>query len=279
MTTTTTDVGVAAAAAAAHPKPEQIGFAHKQEDDDFIPTNKLKMGRATLTNSQGVELPKVILVSCGSFSPITIMHLRLFEMARDWGRRVGAFNAIGGYISPVADSYGKKGLLPAVHRVNMCEKAVESSDWIMVDYWEATRQHYSYTIDVLKSFKRRITKAATPDIGVKLLCGSDLLASFNIPKVWAEQDMKDILDHFGVVCLERPGSYSAEIVESNPLMSLRKHNIVIVPQNISNDVSSTKIREALKNGCSIKYLTPDSVIDYIRENNLVALIINSDPKK
>ena len=33
-------------------------------------------------------------------------------------------------------------------------------------------------------------------------------------------------------------------------------------------VSSTKIREAVNRGDSVKYLTPDPVIKYIKDNNL-----------
>jgi nicotinic acid mononucleotide adenylyltransferase len=35
-------------------------------------------------------------------------------------------------------------------------------------------------------------------------------------------------------------------------------------------VSSTKIRTAVRRGDSVKYLVPDSVIEYIEKNNLYA---------
>lgn len=40
---------------------------------------------------------------------------------------------------------------------------------------------------------------------------------------------------------------------------------VDVPQM---DISSTLIREKIKNGCSTRYLLPDSVIHYIEEKGL-----------
>ena len=58
----------------------------------------------------------VILVGCGSFNPITFMHLRMMgkpmglsivEMAKDWCTDSG-YTVIGGYFSPVGDAYGKK---------------------------------------------------------------------------------------------------------------------------------------------------------------------------
>lgn len=41
-------------------------------------------------------------------------------------------DVVGAYMSPVNDSYGKKGLLDASHRLNMCRMASHDSDMIMV---------------------------------------------------------------------------------------------------------------------------------------------------
>jgi nicotinamide mononucleotide adenylyltransferase len=42
---------------------------------------------------------------------------------------------------------------------------------------------------------------------------------------------------------------------------------VLEPSNV-NDVSATKIRLAIKKGVSVKYLTPDPVINYIEEHGI-----------
>lgn len=47
-----------------------------------------------------------------------------------------------------------------------------------------------------------------------------------------------------------------------------RHNIYVVPQMIQNDVSSTKVRLLLRRGMSVRYLTPNSVTDYIDGNDL-----------
>lgn len=67
----------------------------------------------TLRNSQ--KQP-VVLVACGSFSPVTYLHLRMFEMAKDYVRQSTDFEIVGGYLSPVSDQYKKPGLLAASHR-------------------------------------------------------------------------------------------------------------------------------------------------------------------
>lgn len=58
----------------------------------------------------------LLLVACGSFSPITYLHLRMFEMAADYVKFNTDFELVGGYLSPVSDAYKKAGLASAEHR-------------------------------------------------------------------------------------------------------------------------------------------------------------------
>jgi nicotinamide mononucleotide adenylyltransferase len=62
------------------------------------------------------EKTPLLLVACGSFSPITYLHLRMFEMAADHIRFSTDYELIGGYLSPVSDAYRKAGLASAEHR-------------------------------------------------------------------------------------------------------------------------------------------------------------------
>jgi nicotinamide mononucleotide adenylyltransferase len=99
--------------------------------------------------------------------------------------------------------------------------------------------------------------------------------------------MADICE-YGIVCLERTGSDPSSIVlnhdilykyrvrirtsyslsQSFTLAFREQNNIMLVRQWIVNEISSTKIRLALKRNLSIKYLTPDSVVDYIEKEGL-----------
>ena len=74
-----------------------------------FPTHRL----SPLRNAQ--KQP-IILVACGSFSPITYAHMRMFEMAQDFVRQNTEFEVVGGYLSPVGDEYKKAGLLSASRR-------------------------------------------------------------------------------------------------------------------------------------------------------------------
>lgn len=58
----------------------------------------------------------LVLVACGSFSPITYLHMRMFEMAADYIKRETDFELVAEYLSPVADAYKKAGLASAHDR-------------------------------------------------------------------------------------------------------------------------------------------------------------------
>lgn len=47
-----------------------------------------------------------------------------------------------------------------------------------------------------------------------------------------------------------------------------QRNIHIVPEWITNEISSTKIRRALGRGESVRYLVQDAVLDYIEAHRL-----------
>lgn len=213
----------------------------------------------------------VVLVSCGSFSPITYLHLRMFEMARDHLNSTG-WDVLGGFASPVSDGYGKKDLATADDRFEMVRRALLTSDWVSLDRWEGSKEQWTRTQLTLEHFQQQVDAACGSHHGarvrVQLLCGSDLLDSFNTPNLWLPEDMTAILQRHGVCVIERDTNATSEVVFGNDLLYANREHIAMVKQHIANDISSTKIRLCLRRGLSIKYLTPDPVIDYILQRRL-----------
>ncbi|EZF28987.1 nicotinamide/nicotinic acid mononucleotide adenylyltransferase [Trichophyton mentagrophytes] len=217
----------------------------------------------------------LLLVACGSFSPITYLHLRMFEMAADFVKFSTKFELIGGYLSPVSDAYRKAGLASASHRINMCRLAVDkTSDWLMVDPWEAVQKEYSPTAKVLDHVDKIINHDyGGIDVGdgtkrpvrIALLAGADLIHTMSTPGVWSEQDLDHILGKYGTFIVERSGT---DIDEAIAGLQPWKENIYVIQQLIQNDVSSTKIRLFLRREMSVRYLIPRPVIDYIEEHHL-----------
>ncbi|KAJ3672109.1 hypothetical protein LUZ60_006830 [Juncus effusus] len=240
------------------------------EGDFDLPLDKISLDLLDQSKSS-VRNPKyVVLVSTGSFNPPTYMHLRMFELARDELNSRG-FVVLCGYISPVNDAYKKKDLISAVHRVKMCQLACKSSSFIMVDSWEAKQSSYQRTLTVLSRVQGSLCKSGLINKGslkVMLLCGSDLLESFGIPGVWISDQVRKICENFGVVSICREGKNIDDIIHNNEILHENKSNIFSVDEIIPNQISSTKVRECIKKELSIKYLTCDEVIDYIKDNHL-----------
>ncbi|NXP10039.1 NMNA1 adenylyltransferase, partial [Thinocorus orbignyianus] len=248
---------------------------------------------------------EVVLLACGSFNPITNMHLRLFELAKDYLHETGKYKVIKGIISPVGDAYKKKGLISANHRVTMAKLATKSSEWVEVDDWESSQSEWLETVKVLRYHHQKLLspdatyslqnvvpltrpgrkrkqepnrhdpvkkKNQNPDIKsppqVKLVCGSDLLESFRIPNLWKLEDIIEIVENYGIVCISRAGNNVQKLIYESDILWKHKNNIHLVEEWITNDISSTKIRRALRRGQSIRYLVPDAVQAYIEKNNL-----------
>lgn len=199
----------------------------------------------------------LVLVSCGSFSPITYLHLRMFEMCKDWVRNNTEFEVIGGFLSPVSDAYQKKGLATANHRIEMCKLAVQESSWINVDDWEAIKPEYTRTALVLDHFQHEIndTRGGIAVTGseklvrIALLSGADLLDTMSHPGVWAHEDLDHILGRYGAFIIERGGTDMEAAISA---LEQWRGQIWTIPQLIQNDVSSTKIRLFLRKDMSIR---------------------------
>jgi len=236
-------------------------------DEYEFPTSRL---RRRIEDSERTPL---VLIACGSFSPITFLHLRMFEMAADYARLNSNFEVVGAYVSCVGDAYKKSGLVKAEHRINMCTSAVAQSSWISVDPWEALHGEYLETAKVLDHFEHEINGVLdgveTPNgrkkCRIALLAGADLIQTMSTPGVWAPKDIDYILQNYGAFIVERMGT---DIDEALSSLQQWKDNIWVIQQLVQNDISSTKIRLFRRRDMSIRYLVPEPVVQYIEANNL-----------
>ncbi|KAK9866679.1 hypothetical protein WJX84_006600 [Apatococcus fuscideae] len=210
--------------------------------------------------------------SCGSFNPPTVMHLRMFDLARFALEEMG-HQVVGAYMSPVNDAYKKANLAAGKHRVAMSHLAAEQLPYLQADGWEAEQSEYQRTVDVLKYFSQRqhpdMQESSTETARVMLLAGADLLETFLEPGIWSEEDQETILRDYGVVCITRATTAVEELL-ARPGTSLSRHrqNIHIVHEPITNDISATKIRRELALGHPVRFLVPDAVAAYIKEHDL-----------
>nr|XP_012646890.2 nicotinamide/nicotinic acid mononucleotide adenylyltransferase 1 [Microcebus murinus] len=226
------------------------------------------------------EKTEVVLLACGSFNPVTNMHLRLFELAKDYLNGTGKYKVIKGIISPVGDAYNKKELIPAHHRVIMAELATKNSKWVEVDTWESLQKEWVETVKVLRHHQEKLEasncdqqqnspmlerpgrkrkwaeqrqdsspkKSLDPQTKgvakVRLLFGADLLESFGVPNLWKSEDIAQIVADYGLICITRAGSDAQKFIYESDVLWKHRSNIHLVNEWITNDISSTKIRRA-----------------------------------
>lgn len=230
---------------------------------------------------------RVILLSCGSFNPPTIMHLRMFELARDYLHNAGRFQVIGGVISPVHDAYGKMGLAESKHRLEMVRLALTDNSWVKLSTWEAERQkgwtrtrkvldYYQSCLNKYVNGESQIKEEWMPDnlepksspVICKLLCGADVLESFNIPDLWTQDDMQAITRVYGIVAITRSGNDPLKSIHNSDALFENQRNISVVREFVPNEISSTEVRRAVRRGQSVKYIVVDAVIEYLEKEKL-----------
>ena len=125
----------------------------------------------------------------------------------------------------------------------------EESSGVKVCDIEAEMPVPSYTYDTLCELRRRY-----PEHRFTLIVGSDNLDIF--PQ-WRNADR--IREEFGILVYERPGYPVPEKLPENVTAARN------VPQTL---VSSSLIRQRIREGKEINFLVPMAVLDYIRNQKL-----------
>lgn len=111
-----------------------------------------------------------------------------------------------------------------------------------------------------------------------LVCGSDLLESFNVPGAWIRDQVRSICRDFGLVCIRRGGQDVENVISRDDILNEYKSNIRVVDEVVPNGISSTGLRECISRRLSVKYLTTDAVINYIQQHHLYTQQNNEDPQ-
>lgn len=156
----------------------------------------------------------------------------------------------------------------AEQRSMMLSAAVENEHDVLVDDRELKRTGYSYTVDTLLSLKDEF-----PDAALYLIIGSD---SFQNIMSWHR--WQTIVDLANLVVAQRPDQSRDEESEAGRALANRFCAFAdaasfssgkIVFAGVSQlAISSTDIRERIRENKSVSYLLPDSVIKIIDDYSL-----------
>lgn len=139
------------------------------------------------------------------------------------------------------------------HRLAMCRLAVKNDPLFDVADFETRRTGPSYTIDTVRALRNQ----GWPT--VHWLVGADMAATLN---TWKDADALLKETTFHVV------TRTGHLLDWQRLPPELRHLAANVVQVSNFELSSTLIRERVRRGLSIRYLTPEPVIDYLTQNNL-----------
>jgi len=185
---------------------------------------------------------KKIGILGGTFNPPHIGHLIIANEVLD-ALELDEIRFMPNYVPPHKEQTEE---VTAYDRLAMLERALYDHPSFIIEGVEIDRKGTSYTFDTMKLLTEQ-----EPDASFYFIIGADMIEY--LPK-WHRIDELLQLVHF--VGVKRP-NYSEET--EYPII------MVDVPQMF---ISSSVIRRKLRTGKTVKYLIPDSVVNYIKGNGL-----------
>jgi len=175
----------------------------------------------------------------GSFNPIHTGHL----IIANWVLNETNVEKIWFVVSPQNPFKLEEDLLSEVHRLTLVQKAISGDQRIEASDIEFGFSKPSYTFRTLSLLQEKY-----PNNSFSLIMGSD---SFKSLHLW--KNFESIVSDHKIYIFQRPGSS----VVNNTNAQIEILNAPIL------EISSTDIRELIKNKKSIRYLVPDKVREEI----------------
>ncbi|MBN2410882.1 nicotinate-nucleotide adenylyltransferase [candidate division KSB1 bacterium] len=188
----------------------------------------------------------------GTFDPIHIAHLIIAEIACE------TFHLNELIFMPCAVPPHKNHLnmSDAHHRLKMIRLAIAGNPKFRYSDMEIKRGGTSYTVQTLEMLIQR-NKIDPSDL--YLIIGADNFQDFH---KWKEPE--HIMELCQLIVVGRP---SFDLDNFNSGYRNKSYEMPIPLM----EISSSDIRDRVKNNKSIRYMVTDNVIDYIKKNNLYSL--------
>ena len=179
----------------------------------------------------------------GSFNPIHIGHLII---AKSIAQNAN-LDQIWFIISPQNPFKSRASLLDENARYHLVSLAITDDDTFKASNIEFSLPKPSYTIDTLTFIQEKY-----PDHHFSIIIGQDNLQHFH---KW--KNYEAILQYHNVIVYPRPNAKKTDL-EAHSSISLIEAPLV--------EISSSSIRNKIKNSQSIKYLVPDQVLEEIEKS-------------
>lgn len=180
----------------------------------------------------------------GTFNPVHFGHLFVAEEIRT---ALGYDTAI--FVPANQPVHKDRGpILAPEHRLAMLRLATHACDRFIVDAGDIERGGPSYSIDTVADLIPRYGIAGKPGFVI----GDDLVAGF---PTW--KNVEELVRIVDLIVARR--------TLAGPVQLAHSHRTVT---NTVLPISSSEIRRRISEGRTVRFLLPDSVLAYIRENNL-----------
>lgn len=198
---------------------------------------------------------KRFAVMGGTFDPIHYGHLVTAEAVRD------KFKLDKVLFMPTGNPPHKMGRATSDpnHRYLMTVLATITNPYFEVSRLEIDRAGITYTVDTIKELRRIYGNNAE----IYFITGADAIL-----EIFTWYNVEELFKICTFVAATRPGFHGKDMEQKlNEIKSKYKEEIfsIEVP---SLAISSTDIRNRIKNGKTIRYLLPEAVEHYIRNRNL-----------
>ena len=199
------------------------------------------------------ENKKEIIVFGGCFNPPLNSHFSLAEQI------IAEYPEIEKIIFvPVNSQYEKMDLIENEHRYQVLKTVCDKNEKFEVSRIEIDSERQLYTVETLHKIQEEY-----PDYEIAFLTGSD-----NLKTLGTWKKVEELTTGYKLYILERDQDCMEEIIENNELLKKHRQAFIKAKDTIKSNLSSTFVREKIKEGKSIRYLTPDEVITYIKKHQL-----------
>lgn len=183
----------------------------------------------------------------GSFNPIHIGHLIIGNYMANYTD----LDEVWFVVSPQNPFKEKKSLGNMYDRLEMVNLAIEDSEHLRASDIEFSMPKPSYTIDTLVYLAEK-----HPQKEFSLIMGADNLVGL---AKWKNHEI--ILRDYKIFVYPRPGSDISEWEE---------HPAITITDTPIMELSSTFVRQAIKDKKDVRFFIPDKVITFIDKKGLYA---------
>lgn len=184
----------------------------------------------------------------GTFNPIHVGHLVIANYMANYTN----LEEVWLVVSPQNPFKEKDSMLEDYHRLSLVKIAVEDNDHLKVSNIEFDLPKPSYTINTLVYLYEKY-----PDIQFNLIMGEDNLRTFH---KWKNHE--EILKKSNLYVYPRLMNPKTEKKINSPLYN---HPSVIICDAPVMKISSSFIRNAIKNNKDVRYMLTEKVTNYVEE--------------